>query len=206
MTATKKIETENKNVVTENKVDNKPEVKAEVKTDNKPEIKSEVKTESKAAVKTENKIEVKPEIKVEKKSEVKTENKPEGKIEVKTKEQTAKNPPKESKIKPQSAGAKIRAMFEKILTDGKITADVMKILTDVEETKKVLSIRYAFLKPVTKNPNDRKINGHARYGTSIVEIDGNKFWLTNDLYAKQVEIFEKWAKTLYAEKKSEVKK
>lgn len=153
-------------------------------------------TEIKA--KAENKIEL---VKAEK-PEVKTESKP----EVKTEEQTAKNSPKESKIKTQSAGAKIRAMFEKILTDGKITADVMKILTSIEETKKVLSIRYAFLKPITKNPNDRKINGHARYGTAIVEIKGEKFWLTNDLYAKQVGIFEKWTKSLYAEKKSEVKK
>ncbi|MBR6012263.1 MAG: hypothetical protein IK062_00595 [Selenomonadaceae bacterium] len=184
------------------------EVKNEVKTESKLEVKaekkSEVKTESKSAVKTENKITVTPEVKVDKKTEVNTDNKPEVKVE--EQKPTAKNPPKESKIKPQSAGAKIRAMFEKILNDGKVTADVMKILTNVEETKKVLSIRYAFLKPVTKNPNDRKINGHARYGTAIVEIKGEKFWLTNDLYAKQVEIFEKWTKSLYAEKKSEVKK
>ena len=173
-----KAKAESKIPATETKTANKIEL---VKVE-KPEVKSEVKIESKSAVKTENKTEVKSE------------------------EQTAKNPPKESKVKPQSAGAKIRAMFEKILTDGKVTAEVMKILTDVEETKKILTIRYAFLKPVTKNPNDRKISGHARYGTSIVEIKGEKFWLTNDLYAKQVEIFEKWTKTLYVEKKSEVKK
>ena|GEM_PF-1815158 len=192
MTATKKIDTENKNVATENKIEL---VKVE---------KPEVKNESKSAVKIENKITVMPEVKADKKTEVKTESKP--KVKVEEQKTIAKNPSKESKVKTQSAGAKIRAMFEKILTDGKITADVMKILTDVEETKKFLTIRYAFLKPVTKNPNDRKINGHARYGTSIVEIKGEKFWLTNDLYAKQVEIFEKWTKTLYAEKKSEVKK
>ena len=187
-----KAKAESKNPATEVKTANKIELvkaeKPEVKTESKPEAKaekkSEVKIESKSAVKTENKITVTPEVKVE-------EQKP-----------TAKNPLKESKIKPQSAGAKIRAMFEKILTDGKVTADVMKVLTNIDETKKVLNIRYAFLKPVTKNPNDRKINGHARYGTAIIEIDGNKFWLTNDLYAKQVEIFEKWAKSLYAEKKS----
>lgn len=143
----------------------------------KPEIKVNL-------VKDEKKIDNKPEVKVANKSEVKTE----------------------VKVKTQSAGSKIRALFGKILKDGKVTAEVMKVLTSVEETKKVLNIRYAFLKPVTKNPNDRKIGGHARYGASIVEIKGNKFWLTNDLYAKQVEIFEKWTQSLYADKKPEVKK
>lgn len=116
-------------------------------------------------------------------------------------EQIMNNVLNATKLKKKSAGAKIREIFAKVLADGKITADIVKLLLSTDDTKKTLNIRYAFLKPVTKNPNDRKIGGHARYATTMIQIDGKKFWVTNDLYEKQVERFKDWAASLYEEKK-----
>ena len=78
-----------------------------------------------------------------------------------------------TKLKKKSAGAQIRELFAKALADGKITADIVKLLLNSDDTKKTLNIRYAFLKPVTKNPNDRKIAGHARYATTAIQ-DSNR--------------------------------
>ena len=99
-------------------------------------------------------------------------------------EQVMSNVINAGKLKKKSAGAKIREIFAKALADGKITADVVKMLLSTDDTKKTLNIRYAFLKPVTKNPNDRKIGGHARYATTVIQIGDKKFWVTNDWYEK----------------------
>ena len=120
-------------------------------------------------------------------------------------EQVMNNVINASKLKKKSAGAQIRELFAKALADGKITADVVKLLLSTDDTKKTLNIRYAFLKPVTKNPNDRKIIGHARYATTAIQIGDKKFWVTNDLYEKQIERFEKWTASLYEDKKIETK-
>ena len=120
-------------------------------------------------------------------------------------EQVMNNAINASKLKKKSAGAQIRELFAKALADGKITADVVKLLLSTDDTKKTLNIRYAFLKPVTKNPNDRKISGHARYATTAIQIGDKKFWVTNDLYEKQIERFEKWTASLYEDKKIETK-
>ena len=120
-------------------------------------------------------------------------------------EQVMNNVINASKLKKKSAGAQIRELFAKALADGKITADVVKMLLSTDDTKKTLNIRYAFLKPVTKNPNDRKIGGHARYATTAIQIGDKKFWLTNDLYEKQIKRFETWVMSLYEEKKIETK-
>lgn len=116
-------------------------------------------------------------------------------------EQVMSNVINASKLKKKSAGAQIRELFAKALADGKITADVVKMLLSTDDTKKTLNIRYAFLKPVTKNPNDRKIGGHARYATTAIQIGDKKFWVTNDLYEKQIKRFEDWVASLYNEKK-----
>ena len=116
-------------------------------------------------------------------------------------EQVMSNVVNASKLKKKSAGAQIRELFAKALADGKITADIVKLLLSTDDTKKTLNIRYAFLKPVTKNPNDRKIGGHARYGTTVIQIGDKKFWVTNDLYEKQIKRFEDWVASLYTEKK-----
>ena len=120
-------------------------------------------------------------------------------------EQVMSNVINATKLKKKSAGAQIREAFAKALADGKITADVVKMLLSTDETKKTLNIRYAFLKPVTKNPNDRKIGGHARYATTAIQIGDKKFWVTNDLYEKQIKRFETWVMSLYEEKKVETK-
>lgn len=116
-------------------------------------------------------------------------------------EQVMNNVINAGKLKKKSAGAQIRELFAKALADGKITADIVKLLLSTDDTKKTLNIRYAFLKPVTKNPNDRKIGGHARYGTTAIQIGDKKFWVTNDLYEKQIKRFETWVMSLYNEKK-----
>ena len=120
-------------------------------------------------------------------------------------EQVMNNVINASKLKKKSAGAQIRELFAKALADGKITADIVKLLLSTDDTKKTLNIRYAFLKPVTKNPNDRKIGGHARYATTAIQIGDKKFWVTNDLYEKQIKRFETWVMSLYEEKKIETK-
>lgn len=112
--------------------------------------------------------------------------KPETKPEVKTKAPKAK-----------SAGATIREVFFGALDAGLITADVMAILTSAEKTKEVLKIRYAFLKQTTSNPDDRKVNGNARYNAQpVVDFDGKQYWITNDLYTRNVEPFKKWIESL----------
>ena len=116
-------------------------------------------------------------------------------------EQVMSNVINASKLKKKSAGAQIRELFAKALADGKITADIVKLLLSTDDTKKTLNIRYAFLKPVTKNPNDRKIGDHARYATTAIQIGDKKFWVTNDLYEKQIKRFEDWVASLYNEKK-----
>lgn len=120
-------------------------------------------------------------------------------------EQVMSNVISASKLKKKSAGAQIRELFAKALADGKITADVVKMLLSTDDTKKTLNIRYAFIKPVTKKPNDRKIGGHARYATTAIQIGDKKFWVTNDLYEKQIKRFETWVMSLYKEKKIETK-
>ena len=181
-TETKKIEVTT-NVKSENKVNlikaDKPSVKIDIKAETKPEVKAEKPV----------KIEVKPEITIDTTIAASSET---------TIAASA------ATLKKKSAGQKIRDIFAKLLVDKKITADVVKILVDTEQTKKVLNIRYAFLKEATKNV-DRFVVKYARYTNQIIEVNGTKFWVTNDLYEKQVPHFETWAASLYEEKKPEKK-
>ena len=167
-------------------------------------------------VKSENKINLikadKPSVKTDIKAEKKVETKP-VKIEIKPEITTDTTIAMSSEttiaasaatLKKKSAGQKIRDIFAKLLLDKKITADVVKILVDTEQTKKVLNIRYAFLKEATKNV-DRFVGKYARYTNQIIEVNGTKFWVTNDLYEKQVPHFETWAASLYETKKPEKK-
>ena len=82
-------------------------------------------------------------------------------------------------LKKKSAGQKIRDIFAKLLVDKKITADVVKILVDTEQTKKVLNIRYAFLKEATKNV-DRFVEKYARYINQIIEVNGKFYDVWSD--------------------------
>ena len=150
----------------------------------------------KPSVKTKTKVEIKP-VKIEVKPEITTDTTIAASSETTIAASAAT-------LKKKSAGQKIRDIFAKLLVDKKITADVVKILVDTEQTKKVLNIRYAFLKEATKNV-DRFVEKYARYINQIIEVNGTKFWVTNDLYEKQVPHFETWAASLYEEKKPEKK-
>ena len=121
------------------------------------------------------------------------------KTEVKVDKQSVLNIFNAAILQQKSAGARIRDIFAEVLADGKITVEVMNQLASEQFTKSMLNIKYAFLKRATKNPNDRKINGRARYGMATIEINGEKFWVTNDLYEKQIETFAIWAGSLYGQ-------
>ena len=108
--------------------------------------------------------------------------------EIPTKE-TTKVPPK--KI---SAGKTIRDLFQSIIP--KLTKEHLEILTSPEKTKETLKIRYSFLKEATENKDDRKINGHCRYGAKIITIKGKSYWCCNDLYERNIETFKEWVKTI----------
>lgn len=187
--------TETKKVTTETKAESKAKATSEVKTATATETaKPASKTATVTNETTTSKVNlVKPE------KSAKVESTPI------ISEQVMSNVINASKLKKKSAGAQIRELFAKALADGKITADVVKMLLSTDDTKKTLNIRYAFLKPVTKNPNDRKIGGHARYATTAIKIGDKKFWVTNDLYEKQINRFETWVMSLYEEKKIESK-
>lgn len=96
--------------------------------------------------------------------------------------------------KKPSAGKQIREMFINNLS--KLTDKEMEILTSAEKTKEVLKIRYAFLKKSTDNKDDRKVNGNARYGSKTISINGVEYWVTNDIYERNIENFKKWIESL----------
>ena len=167
-----------------------------VKPENKINLIKADKTNIKPEVKAEKKVETKP-VKIEVNPEITTDTT----IAMSSETTIAASA---ATLKKKSAGQKIRDIFAKLLLDKKITADVVKILVDTEQTKKVLNIRYAFLKEATKNV-DRFVGKYARYTNQIIEVNGTKFWVTNDLYEKQVPHFETWAASLYETKKPEKK-
>lgn len=98
--------------------------------------------------------------------------------------------------KPLSAGAQVREMFTKALEAGKIKAEQVKILTDADKTKEAFGLRYAMLKPATDNPEDRKVNGFARYGKATVKVNGKDYFVCNDIYARNIPKFTEWIKSL----------
>lgn len=103
----------------------------------------------------------------------------------------------EAKVKP---GQVIRECFLQMITDGKITADVLAILTDKEATAKELKIRYPFLKEFDSNVPVKEliyIKGAARYGSKPVAIGDKQYLITNDLYKQNVDHFIEWSKRYY---------
>ena len=96
--------------------------------------------------------------------------------------------------KQPSAGKQIRTLFETIIS--KLKDEQLEILTSQEKTKEVLKIRYAFLKEVKNEKDERKVNGHARYNKGTVKINNKDYYVTNDLYKRNIETFEKWVKTI----------
>lgn len=96
--------------------------------------------------------------------------------------------------KRPSAGKQIRTLFE--LGIPKLKKEHLEILTSAEKTKEVLKIRYSFLKESTDNKEDRKINGHCRYGKNTIKINNKDYWMTNDLYQRNIETFKAWVDSL----------
>lgn len=101
------------------------------------------------------------------------------------------------KVKP---GQVIRQAFSKIIADGKITEDVVSMLTDQEATAKELGIRYPFLKEFSADIPIKEltyVKSHARYSSKPVEVNGKQYLVTNDLYLKNVPKFLEWTKKFY---------
>ena len=97
------------------------------------------------------------------------------------------------------AGQAIRDRFFMLISDGKITDEIIAVLVDKEGTAKLLGIRYAFLKVFNANVPIKEltyINGSARYSAKPVEINGKQYLITNDLYTKNLLRFMEWAKEI----------
>ena len=146
---------------------------------------------------------------VEKKSTTEVKSKVKKTAEKKSKEikkqpveQKVENLPKVEALpkveeKPQkkpSAGKQIRDLFESIVP--KLKDEHLEILTSQEKTKDVLKIRYPFLKEVKNEKDERKINNCPRYGKNTVKINDKDYYICNDLYERNIEIFKKWCETL----------
>ena len=96
------------------------------------------------------------------------------------------------KIKP---GAKIRNMFARLIKKNCISQEIINSLMDVESTKKEFKIRYPFLRMVKMDEPEVlqiKVNGRNRYTKTPVNINGQKYFITNDIYAKNVPLFKLW--------------
>jgi len=105
-------------------------------------------------------------------------------------------PPAEPKVKP---GQAIRDKFQELMNEGKITEEVMNVLTDKEGTAKAFGVRYAFLKAFDPNVSIKEltyINGSARYTSKPIEVNGKQYLVTNDLYKQTVPKFMAWSETL----------
>lgn len=74
--------------------------------------------------------------------------------------------------------------------------EAMEVLTNADNTKDAFGVRYAFLKKVTDNPDDRKVKGAPRYSSNPIEIDGVSYWVTNDLYQRNIPKIKKWIESL----------
>jgi len=107
-----------------------------------------------------------------------------------------------------SAGATIRECFLDALKSKVIDDKAMEILTSAEKTKEVLKIRYAFLLEVNSgNKEERMVNGCPRYTSKpIVEYGNKKYYITNDLYIRNVATFKDWIKSLKKDSKKEASK
>lgn len=128
-------------------------------------------------------------------------NKPTNEIQTETNEDekpTLSETPKivETTIK---AGTAIREKFQQLVNEGKVTDDVLKILTDTELTKQHTSIRYAFLLEYDGNrtvKDQGSINGHIRYSSKLYEVNDKTYLMTNDIYSRNIEKFMNWSNGL----------
>jgi len=106
----------------------------------------------------------------------------------------------EKEIRPGNA---IRQRFLELISQQLITAEVLNMLLDKEDTGKTLGIRYPFLKAYNPDVSIKEItyiNGNARYSSRPIEISGEQYLITNDLYAKNVPRFMEWADSISKQK------
>ncbi|SDM95508.1 hypothetical protein SAMN04488502_10985 [Dendrosporobacter quercicolus] len=102
-------------------------------------------------------------------------------------------------LKPLKPGQTIRHRFLELVTQRRITAEVLGLLLDKDSTAKTLGIRYPFLKAYNPDVSIKEItyiNGNARYSSNPVIVNGNQYLITNDLYAKNLTRFLEWADSL----------
>jgi Zn finger protein HypA/HybF involved in hydrogenase expression len=100
-----------------------------------------------------------------------------------------------NKVKVESTGEKpgkvIRDKFMALVSSNKVDNTLLSILTDEVKTKESTGIRYAFLKEVDINANLKDqalVKGKLRYSAKVVDINGKNYFITNDLYAKNVQM------------------
>ncbi|WP_276840542.1 hypothetical protein [Anaerovibrio lipolyticus] len=106
-----------------------------------------------------------------------------------TEEQT-----EEPKCKEISASKQAVGMIMELL-DGPSKAEALEILTNAENTKDAFGVRYAFFKEATGNSDDRKVKGFARYSSKTVDIDGIGYWITNDIYKRNLPKIAAWVES-----------
>ena len=116
-------------------------------------------------------------------------------IDIEPKNETTEEPKEEKKEKKPSTAKIVNEMIMKVL-NGPKNNEAFEVLTDQAKCHELLKIRYAFLKEVTENDEDRKINGFARYAKKVIEYEGKNYWTCNDLYKRNIKAVEEWAKTM----------
>ena len=116
-------------------------------------------------------------------------------IDIEPKNEPTEEPKEEKKEKKPSTAKIVNEMIMKVLTGPK-SAEAFEVLTDQAKCHELLKIRYSFLKEVTENDEDRKINGFARYAKKTIEYNGKQYWTCNDLYKRNIKPIEAWAKTM----------
>ena len=93
-----------------------------------------------------------------------------------------------------AAGNCIRMLLFKAIEVNKIGEEEVKILLDKDKVKELFGIRYSLIIGCDKNRFD--MNGRARYGKDKVKIMDKEFYVCNDLYMKNLYLFEKWVLNL----------
>ena len=93
-----------------------------------------------------------------------------------------------------SAGEQIRQIVAE--NSSKITAEMMQILTDKEESRKLFSLAYPLFIEIPANASEsdkkemRKVKGASRFSAKVWQFDNildKSFYMTNDLYVRNIE-------------------
>ena len=93
-------------------------------------------------------------------------------------------------------GVAVRTMLADMITNGKVTAEVMAVMTDKEASAKNFGLRYPLLKEVDTNAELKPqlvVYGKPRYGVKTIDIDNKAYVVTNDIYKANVPKFKTFA-------------